>query len=450
MTLHIPEGRCTLDKGRHENLIDSGPPGNHWLILSYFSNIDGKASSQHLDDRLPYLQSLGKRPVLLSSLCGERRLDVPHFRVPSVAPSGIRFELRYLKRRNRTLKMTLLPALFAVLPFYFLEKIVINLESEWSWFPLAFLRGIHLCGKYHPELIYSTGGPASAHLAAGMAAHFRKIPWIAELQDPLVFKDWSRSRTALKINSSLERFILQRASAVVFLCEGAKERAVERTGIDPSKARVIYPGASSALDPRVRYSRGQFCRFAHFGSLGGSRNVESFLEALQIVFSKNPDLVKTVRFDLYGTMDTLSRNLIADFKYPEVITDYGKIPRRDALCAMQRSDVLVLIQNRDDLSYETIPSKVYEYFQMKRPVLGLVYRNSHLKRMLEDNGHFAAEADTVPEIAEHIIAIENSWRSGDFISSESASSPYTVQDAVEQLLALGVKVIQGHGSYPTE
>lgn len=424
-------------------MTENDPPARHWLIFSYFSNIDGKASSQHIDDRLPYLQSLGKRPVLLSSVCGERRLDVPHYRVPSAAPSGIRFELRYLKRRNRALKLALLPVLLVVLPFYFLEKIIINLESEWSWFPFAFLRGAYLCGKFRPEIIYSTGGPASAHIAAGLVSHFREIPWIAELQDPLVYKDWSRSRTALKINSALERFILRKASAVIFMCEGAKERSLKRTGTDPAKVHVIYPGASPDVEPRVEYSKGKFCHFAHFGSFGGSRNVQNFLEALHIVFSKNPDLAETVRFDLYGTLDKLSRKLTAEFKYPGVVIDHGKIPRRDALCEMQRSDVLVMIHNLDDLSYEYIPSKFYEYLQMKRPVLGLVYRNAHLKRLLEDRGHFAAEADSATGIAENILDIMEIWGRGDLALPESASSPFTVEAAVKELVDLCEHVTVG-------
>ena len=92
-----------------------------------------------------------------------------HYRVPSVAPSGVRFELRYLKRRNKFFKFAAIPLLIAILPLYFIEKAIINLESEWSWFPLAFLRGLLLCRRFHPELIYSTGGPASAHLAAGLS-----------------------------------------------------------------------------------------------------------------------------------------------------------------------------------------------------------------------------------------------------------------------------------------
>ena len=416
--------------------IENEEAPRRWMIFSYFANIDGKASSQHLDDRLPHMVSMGIRPVLISSICSERRTDLPHLRVLSAAPSGLRFELRYLRRRNKLFKVALFPALLAVLPFYLLEKLIINLESQWSWFPIAFLRGLLACREFEPQVIYSTGGPASAHLAAGMVARVRNIPWIAELQDPIVINDWSRSRTALKLNAGLERFILERASAVVFLTAGAKERASERTGTDPERCHVIYPGASPMPEQRTIYSRGGLCRFAHFGSLGGTRNVESFLEALRIEFLRDPDLARIVRLDLYGTTDGFSRKLMADFEYPGVVSDHGKISRSEALRAMACSDVLLLIQNRDDQSCETIPSKAYEYFQITRPVLGLVYRNAPLGEMLLSQGHFAVEADSPAEIANRIGEIVAAWRKGEWDSPRFEPSPFTVRSAVERLVAL--------------
>ena len=104
-------------------------PGS-WIIFSYFFNIDGKASSQHIDDRIPHLASLGVKPFIVSSICAERSSDVTHFRVPSVAPSGVRFELRYLKRRNKVFKFAAIPLLMTILPLYLIEKTIINLESE--------------------------------------------------------------------------------------------------------------------------------------------------------------------------------------------------------------------------------------------------------------------------------------------------------------------------------
>ena len=410
-------------------------PGS-WIIFSYFSNIDGKASSQHIDDRIPHLASLGVKPFIVSSICGDQARGVAHYRVPSIAPSGVRFELRYIKRKNKILRCAAVPLLAAILPLYLIEKAIINLESQWSWFPLAFLRGLLLHRRFHFERIYSTGGPASAHFAAGLLARCAKIPWIAELQDPIVFKDWTRSKTALRINSWLERFILARASSVVFLTEGARETAVCRTAADAAKTHVIYPGANAAGEPQTIYRKENFCRFAHFGSFGGSRNPQTFMEGLQTVLDQKPDLIEKVRFDFYGTMDSLSSKLIAMFKYRQVVTDFGKVSRLDAQRAMRKSDALVLIQNLDDISYETIPSKVYEYLQADRPILGLVYKNPDLNKILLEQGHFAAEADSPAEISARISQILERWDRGDWDGRSFPDSPYTVSGAAEKLLAI--------------
>ncbi|MFZ2448665.1 MAG: glycosyltransferase [Syntrophobacteraceae bacterium] len=413
----------------------------HWIILSYFANIDGKAASQHLDDRLPHLRALGVEPLLVSSVCGRRRTDLAHFTVPSVAPSGVRFELRYLRRRNRFLKFALLPLYLAVLPFYLLEKVIINIDSQWSWFPSGFLRGLRLCKTFRPELVYSTGGPVSAHVGAALLSRFAKIPWIAELQDPLVYDSFPRSGTALKINARIERLILAKASAVVFLTEGAMGKALSGSGISPSRVRIIRPGAAPPDLPPVSWTKGDFCRFAHFGSLGGSRNLRVFLEALDTIFTADPDLAKIVRFDLYGTMDKLSQKLISDFKYPGVVTDFGKVPRRDAVLAMQKSDVLVMIHNLDDFATYTIPAKIYDYFQVNRPVLGLVYRNRGLREMLVKYGHFAAEADSVAETAGCVSEIIKRWGSGDLTGPGWSESPFTVRAAVQSLVALSEEIL---------
>ncbi len=419
-----------------------GPHGN-WIIFSYFFNIDAKASSQHIDDRIPQLAPLGVKPFIVSSICAERSSDAAHFRVPSIAPSGVRFELRYLKRRNKFFKFAAIPLLIMILPLYFIEKAIINLESEWSWFPLAFLRGLLLSAKFHPELIYSTGGPASAHIAAGLLARWTKTPWIAELQDPIVFKDWKRSKTALKINSRLERFILQKASAVIFLTEAARERAVQRTNVDASKVHVIYPGARAAEGPQTIYRKGDSCRFAHFGSFGGSRNPGNFLEGVQILLDQNPDLIEKVRLDFFGAMDRFSAKLVARFKHRQVVTYFGKVPRLEALRAMRKTDALVLIENLDDLSCEMIPAKVYEYLQMNRPILGLVYQNSHLRRMLLERGHFVTQGDSPAGISEQIAQIVELWGRGDWDSLNFPNSPYSVRDAAEKLLAISRGALHG-------
>jgi hypothetical protein len=103
--------------------------------------------------------------------------------------------------------------------FYLLEKLLVDLDSQWSWFPLAARRGYALCREVRPDLIYSTGGASSAHLAAGMIARRTGLPWVAEFQDPLVHGDWYRGTVASKAFALAERYVCARASRVVFLTE---------------------------------------------------------------------------------------------------------------------------------------------------------------------------------------------------------------------------------------
>lgn len=406
-----------------------------WLILSYFSRKDGMACAQHIDDRIPYLTERGIAPIMLTSVCGGSwPKDILQARVPSLAPSGLRFELRHLRNRNRAVKWFVPLLLLPVLPFYLLEKAVIDLDSQWSWFPLAILRGVLFCRRQRPEAIYSTGGAPSAHLAAALIARLTAIPWIAEFQDPLVHEDWHRSRRALRCYGWLERLICRNASAVIFLTDAARKNADARTGLG-ARGVTIYPGADPANMPSAEYRKGAHCRFAHFGSFGGSRNLKVFLEGLRGAFAEHPELVSLVRLDLYGNCDRLSKKLIDSFHYPEVVADFGRVPRRDSLVAMKLCDVLLLIQNTEAFSSETIPSKSYEYFNTGRPTMGLLFRNPELGEMLRGHGDLAVAADDPEQVQAGIVELVRRWQQG-ALSGMTGASPYTVRRAVGQIVDL--------------
>lgn len=404
----------------------------HWLILSYFSRIDGMACAQHIDDRLPYLRKSGISPIMLTSVCATRHEGLVHRRVPSVAPSGIRYELRHLRRRSRVAKV-LAPLINVLsLPFYLIEKIIVDLDSQWSWFPLAAWRGRALCREFAPELIYSTGGASSAHVAAFIISRMTGIPWIAELQDPLVYGDSTRSRRAQRLYGGIVSLMCRHASAVVFLTEEARRRAAASTKLG-DKGRVIYPGADPAIMPDAPYQRGERCCFAHFGSLGGTRNLRVFLQGLRLLFEERPELAGLIHVDLYGTADRTTIEDIRAFPYPGVIRNFGRIPRKDSLIAMKRSDVLLLIQNTDSISTETIPSKVYEYLHAGRPIVGLVHENEELQSMLVQYGHHGVSADDPASARWGIHASYEQWAK-DALTAGTISS-YTVESAVSRLVA---------------
>ena len=412
----------------------------HWLILSYRSNIDGSACAQHIDDRLPFFEKKGIIPVLLTGPIGKRFRQRPHFRSWSVAPSGIRFELRHFLRKRfskrwqfKTVETVLL---LPVLPFYLLEKIIINLESEWSWFFLASIRGYFLCRRYRPEVIYSTGGTASAHVAARFISRATGLPWLAETQDPLVHDhDWTRSKMVRRIYEWLEREICAHAEGLIFPAQAACRNMAARTGM-PNCGKVIYPGANPAFFQKGLYEKGPRCHFAHFGTLAGSRNLVVFLKAVSTLITDKEVDRDLVRIDVYGSLDGASRKSVEETGLGDLVVDHGPLARKDALAAMEKADCLLLVQNTIFFSSETIPSKVYEYMQSGRPVLGLVYRNRELTEMLRKDGYFVAPADDAETVATEVKRIVDAFRH-DSLPCIIQSGEWTVAKAVDQLVVLG-------------
>ncbi len=417
--------------------MSSGPGSRRWLVLSYFSRIDGMACAQHIDDRIPLLRKAGVEPVLLTGPCGERWEEGRHEVARCVAPSGVRFEVRHLFRkrgmRGPLYKVLEFLFLFPVLPFYLLEKLLVDLDSQWSWFLLAARRGYDLCREVGPELIYSTGGAASAHIAAGRIAHRTGIPWVAEFQDPLVHGDWYRGKVARKAFSFAERYVCAHASRVVFLTEEAGRRAAARTSLG-DRGRCIYPGAEPPPELPPRRRNGALLRFAHLGSFGGSRNPAVLLEAARLLLGERPELAEKVRFDFYGNCDANSKRLLREFPREGVVTFHGRVSRSAALAAMRDADVLVLIQNVADYSAETIPSKVYEYLVAGRPILGLVHRNAELAGMLTGLGHTVAEAVDARSVGGAISEIHRRWEAGAL--EMPPGSPYTIASAVDRLIGI--------------
>jgi O-antigen ligase len=411
-----------------------------WLILSYRANLDGSACAQHIDDRLPFFLQRGIVPVLLSGTIGARSNRWPHFRTCSIAPSGIRFELRhylrkrYHKRWQFMLMETIL--LLPVFPFYLLEKILVNFESEWSWFFVSSIRGYFLCRRFKPEVVYSTGGSASAHIAGWIISRLTGLPWLAETQDPLVHDhDWRRGKRVLAVYKWLEKRICVNADVFLFLARAARENMAARAGM-PGCGRVIYPGADPAMFQSGLYEKDQRCHFAHFGTLNGTRNLVVFFKALRQLMDRDRLDSDIVRVDVFGSLDEGSKKAVAELELQDVVTNHGAVTRKEALVAMQKSDCLLLIQNTIFFSSETIPSKVYEYMLSGRPILGLVHHNHELESMLRRSGNFPVPADQVEPLADAVEKIVAMFRENG-LSEWTACHDWTVSQAVDQLLQLG-------------
>jgi len=235
--------------------------------------------------------------------------------------------------------------------------------------------------------------------------------------------------------------------------ETALARALERHPEMGDRGRVLIPGADRPAFGKVTYQRGSQFVVGHFGSLSVTRNLKSFLEALARLLKQRPDTRKVVRLEIYGSgADSVSAAAIARFPAPEMIQQLGRLERdpvtgesgRDrVLKRMNTVDCLLLLHGTEVFCEEYIPSKFYEYLWTQRPILGLVWRNQHLERLLRDNNHMAVAADDVDGICIALSELFDRWTKGE-LGDSGRDSPYTAEAATTQLVAWARDAEQRH------
>ncbi|MCL5024014.1 MAG: hypothetical protein M1497_11745 [Nitrospirae bacterium] len=430
-----------------------------WLILSHCFNMDGRAASQTITDKIPHLLKLGVEPIVLSAFTGRKDRRVRHYRLLPPTPVGLRFDLRhFLRQRIRSRFLyRLLSGSFSLLmlPFYLLEKAFIRQESQWSWFMSAYFAGVFLIRKNRPLLIYSTGGPHSAHFAAYILARRYHLPWIAEIHDPMVAHNRQPVTQRERFAYWLEGRICRYADVVWWFTEEALLRARLRHPELGGRGHSLTPGAEPPPPLSLSYHRGKELIISHFGSLAKTRNLTIFLAALRKVMDRDPVRREVFRLHVYGgKLDAVSAGAVREFPYRETVREHGRIERdpetgesgrEQILKLMRLSDCLLLLHGNDDYCEEYIPSKMYEYFFADRPILALVWRNAQMERILREMGHRAVRSDDIDAIAEALEGLYSQW-TGNALPGSGKSSPFTAEAAVKTLYGWACQAIDRRGS----
>lgn len=444
--------------GKEEIGRDENTGRQPWLIISNCFNMDGRAASQTITDKIPHLLKLGVEPIILSTVTGKRDEKIEHHQVPPPTPVGLRFDLRHFMRqrtRNRFL-YRLVSVFFSllVLPFYVLEKAFIRQESQWSWFISAYLAGTSIIKKKHPVLIYSTGGPNSAHFAAYLLTRRYHLPWLAEVHDPLVAYNRLPTTQRERFACWLEGKICRHADVVWWFTDEALSRAKLRHPELGDRGHSLIPGAEPPPPFSVPYNRGKELIISHFGSLSKTRNLKIFLDALKNVIDRDPGRGEVLRLHIYGgKLDAVSAESLKEFPYKESVIAHGRIEynpetgesgREQVQRLMHLSDCLLLLHGSAPYCEEYIPSKLYEYFFVKRPIFALVWHNKQMEQMLRDMGHWVTQSDDVEAISEALDGLYSRWVQNNLFSSEK-SSPYTAEAAVKTLHGWACQAISRRG-----
>ncbi|AXS78702.1 hypothetical protein HYN24_00795 [Dechloromonas sp. HYN0024] len=419
----------------------------HFLILSHGFNMDGRAASQTITDKLPFLSAHGVHLSVLSAVTGIRDKAVTHQQLLPWGPSGLRFDLRHMLRlrigKGFAYRMIMLVVSIVLLPLIVLERALFGLQSQWSWAFPAAIRGALMLRKTAGTVVYSTGGAYSAHLAAYWLKRWLGAPWIAEIHDPMVRPGQVPQTRDQRFQAWLEKMICTHADRVWWFTEGALRGAQARNPQLAARGFVVFPGANPPT-VQASYRRGEQLVFAHFGSLDATRSLAPFVRTLGQWLQRYPERRRQIRVDIYGgALDTDSSKLAETLGIESLMVCHGRLEacpesglsgRERVMIKMHEADCLLLMHGMIPECPEYIPSKVYEYFWTRRPVLALTWRNPQLDRLVIEHGGYVAPTDDQAAILNGIDSIYADWSAGCLTMTPEASPPLGVEQAVRRIL----------------
>lgn len=414
--------------------------------------MDGRAASQTITDKIPHLLAANIELVVLSGVSGIKDTRFEHHQLWCALAAGLRFELRHVLQRRcgkgllyRTL---LLLASIVLLPFMLVEKLLKPVESSWSWWISAYLKGRTLARQQPFDVIYSTGGAFAAHVAAAALKRATGTPWLAEVHDPLVAPGRTPHNAQDREQARVEALICSQADVAIWFTQQALASARLRHPQLGQRGHVILPGVDQPFDNLPPYAPGTKMVVGHFGSLSAQRNLTPFFKALELVQLQVPGMLAQLSFHITGgPLDAVSAAYLSGMSPPvqAVVQHFGRLEfdpqtglsgRQQILQRMRSSDVLLLLHGQEAMCAEYIPSKMYEYLWMQRPILATVHHNPQMADILRGQGHIVVNQDehVAASLANQLIQLHARWLVG--LPDSGRGSPYTTQAAVGQLLNL--------------
>lgn len=366
------------------------------LVVSYDSGVSGYVTSEWLGDKLGVMESLGIRPTLVTR--PESKLETS-IKLRVLRPQSLGWRDYSTESKGRQLSIAgalsfvLSASLGRVFDFVF-EKLAGSYSyGKWSWIFLAFPTALVAAVRNGSRMIFTTGGPSSAHFVGLLVKLcLPKIRLYVELQDPFIGTEMALNAASRKVTLFLERILVKRATKVVFVTETAARRARDRYPEENLKKKIvaIYPGSwdfqvklpAKNLGPESQVT------FMHVGSLYTTRNLELFFEALKTLNESGFDLERRVQIVNQGDLNVgddshyLNRS---NFKLWPVVG------RQEALAKAASADFLLLVQHSDSRSEETIPYKTYDYLNLGVPIFGLT-NNPELDSLISMSGGFVGSS----------------------------------------------------------
>jgi hypothetical protein len=209
-------------------------------------------------------------------------------------------------------------------------------------------------------------------------------------------------------------------------------------------ATQVEQPAHKTKEEAQPHTYGTHLVISHFGSLAKNRSISTILHRLPRLFQKHPEARSLIQVHVYGAkIDSSTADAIAEYGFADLVIEHGRIEKdpvtgksgRERIAErMQAADVLLLLHGDDAWCAEYIPSKMYEYFWMGRPIWAITHLNPQMNALLAERNAYISTADDAASIDQTLERIWLDWQQKNLM--QLAWKPIGVDQAAKKILSL--------------
>lgn len=263
-------------------------------------------------------------------------------------------------------------------------------DQAGPWIIPAVIRGVRVVKQHKIDAIFATGSPWSGLVAGYLISRLSSRPLIVDFRDPWMNNPFHQSKGRLLDNWSarLERRVVEHASAVSLNTNPLHAEFIRRYPDEPSNKFFVMPNGFDSSEfqdvvAEARVTDRASLLLCHAGFLYGVRDPSVLLEAIRAANRQLAGLGKRIVFRQIGDV-----NLGYDLKkrFADLLEDGSLIleparPYKECLRALASADLVVNVQPG---TRTQIPSKLYDYLAVNKPIINITSPSGALGTLVID------------------------------------------------------------------
>ena len=397
---------------------------NTVLVIAYYFPPMGLSGVQRTLKFVKYLPQFGWKPIVLTT-----PIDTPYYAFDDSLLSELEEEINSgkviiyrteadpsLARAKKSGRLLKLPRQWWQRLRSKLVQIFRQPDSRIGWKEIAVKKAEEIFADHKIDAIFSTAPPYTDFLIACELKKKYDVPYLMDYRDAWVdnpvlnfYLTPFHRRKARKI----EYGALRASDAITVANRRMKEILLSNYifldwndvfilphGFDPDDMEKAKLSAANLVKPDT-------FTLTYSGAFYAGRTPKFLLQAAKEAIAEEPELGRCLDLNFVGVLQNEYKKLVKKMKLEENVTEQGYLPHLESVMQLLASDILWMTMS-DDLS---APGKLYEYFGTRKPVLGLVPKGSHARRMLTEYGNAKiAEPENVTAIKEALLEYFELWK----------------------------------------